>query len=202
MTLLPKIIAAITAGKPIIIFDDNPNREFEGDIVVAAEKITNEQVNFMAHVCGGLICVAASAKILDQLEIPPMLTNSNDPLKTNWAISVDHKHSGTGISAADRALTIRQLANQNSLPHDFIKPGHIFPLRAHTGGLDARRGHTESAVALMQFAGLSPVAAICEIMLENGKMLRLEDLEHFSQKYNILHCTISDIVAYQNKIIN
>ena len=193
---IEQIIADLAAGRMVIIFDDNPGRELEADLVMGASLITPEAVRFMAHLGGGIICVAMIGEQLDLLEIPPMTTTPTDPLGTGWTLSVDAKGTGTGISAIDRATTIKKLISTNSRPADFVRPGHVFPLRARAGGVLERPGHTESSLELVKLAGLLPAAVICEIMLPDGRMARQADTVEFAREHNLKMCHISEIIKY------
>lgn len=193
---ISQIITDLQTGKMIIIFDDNPGRELEADLVAAAELITPETIRFMAHLGGGIICMPMPAARLDELNIGPMTTEPTDPLGTGWAISVDAIGTGTGISAFDRTTTIKKLTNPNSQSQDFIRPGHIFPLRAKAGGVLERPGHTESSVELVKMAGLFPAAVICEIILPNGHMARHSDTIEFAREHNLNFCQISEIIEF------
>ncbi len=193
---ISQIINDLQEGKMVIIFDDNPGRELEADLVMAASLITPEAIRFMAHLGGGIICVAIPAARLDELEIPPMTDKPTDPLGTGWALSVDAVETGTGISAHDRTTTIQKLANPNSQPKDFIRPGHIFPLRAKAGGVLERPGHTESSVDLVKATKLFPAAVICEIMLSNGQMARYADTIAFAREHKLNFCQISEIIEF------
>lgn len=193
---ISQIINDLQAGKMVIIFDDNPGRELEADLVMAASLVTPEAIRFMAHLGGGIICMAMPASRLDELNIPPMTDKPTDPLGTGWALSVDAIGTGTGISAFDRAMTIKKLADPNSKPEDFIRPGHIFPLRAKAGGVLERPGHTESSVEIVTLAGLFPAAVICEIMLPNGEMARHADTIEFAHEHGLNFCQISEIVEF------
>ena len=192
---LPEITADLTAGKMVIIFDDNPGRELEADLVVNASLVTAETIQFMAHLGGGIICVAMSKARLNELEIPPMTDSPTDPLGTGWTLSVDGVGTGTGISAFDRVKTIRMLADPNSTALDFIRPGHVFPLCAKPGGVLERPGHTESSVELMKLANLPPAAVICEIMLPSGHMARETETIEFAHEHNLKFCLISEIIT-------
>lgn len=187
----------IRAGKMIIVVDDE-NRENEGDLLMAAEKVTAEAVNFMAKYGRGLICVPLTSERLESLEIPPMVYRPQDPMRTDFTVSVDAREgTTTGISAYDRALTIRLLADPKSTPKDFVQPGHIFPLRAKDGGVLRRPGHTEAAVDLARLAGLQPAGVICEIMNEDGTMARLPQLKIFARQHGLKLLTIADLVRYR-----
>ncbi|MFI0720297.1 bifunctional 3,4-dihydroxy-2-butanone-4-phosphate synthase/GTP cyclohydrolase II [Streptomyces sp. NPDC021224] len=194
-----RAIADIAAGRPIVVVDDE-NRENEGDLIVAAEKITPEIVAFMMTECRGLICVPLEAPDLDRLELPQMVDSNTESMRTAFTVSVDAgpEHGvTTGISAADRATTIRLLAESTSVPGDFVRPGHVFPLRARSGGVLTRPGHTEAGVDLARLAGLRPAAAIVEIAREDGTMARLPDLVPFARKHGLAIISIEDLIAYR-----
>ncbi|WP_031517616.1 bifunctional 3,4-dihydroxy-2-butanone-4-phosphate synthase/GTP cyclohydrolase II [Streptomyces sp. NRRL F-5123] len=194
-----RAIADIAAGRPVVVVDDE-NRENEGDLVVAAEKITPEIVAFMMTECRGLICVPLEASDLDRLELPQMVDSNTESMRTAFTVSVDAgpEHGvTTGISAADRAATIRLLAESTSVPGDFVRPGHVFPLRARSGGVLTRAGHTEAGVDLARLAGLRPAAAIVEIAREDGTMARLPDLVPFARKHGLAVISIEDLIAYR-----
>jgi len=194
-------IEDIRNGKFIIVVDDE-ERENEGDFIISAEKITPDAINFMAKYGRGLICIAMTPKRLDELNITPMVPWQNNTalLKTNFAISVDSKHNTTtGISAHDRAITIRWLISKDAKPDDFATPGHIFPIRAEEGGVLTRAGHTEAAVDLMRLAGLYPAGVLCEIMNEDGTMARLTDLEKLAKNFNLRIISIRDLIEFRYK---
>ncbi len=196
---IDEAIVEFRKGNFLVVVDDE-NRENEGDLICSAELITPEKVNFMITYAKGLLCVPMSAAMLDKLEIPLMTDKSNDKHNTKFTISVDAKEkTTTGISASERANTIKLLADQKSKPEDFVMPGHIFPLKAEAGGVLKRAGHTEAAVDLSVLSGLSPVGAICEIILENGEMARLKDLIPYAQKYNLKIITIEELIRYRRK---
>jgi len=191
-------IMAIRAGKPVIIMD-HPERENEGDLVMAAEHASPRWVNFMARFGRGLICAAAAPEVIDRLDIPRMVDGSAGGARheSPFTVSVEASRGiSTGISAADRSRTLATLADPASAPSDINVPGHIFPLRARSGGLRERRGHTEASVELIKLAGLNPVAAICEIMKPDGSMARRTDLELFSKQHGLVLISIDDIVRY------
>ncbi|MEU3776196.1 bifunctional 3,4-dihydroxy-2-butanone-4-phosphate synthase/GTP cyclohydrolase II [Streptomyces sp. NPDC032472] len=192
-------IRDIAAGRPVVVVDDE-DRENEGDLVVAAEKITPEIVAFMMSECRGLICAPMEGPELDRLELPQMVQHNTESMKTAFTVSVDASAAHgvtTGISAADRATTLRMLADGVSEPTDFVRPGHIFPLRAKSGGVLVRNGHTEAAVDLARLAGLRPVGAIVEIAGEDGVMLRLPELIPFARKHGLTIISIEDLIAYR-----
>ncbi|WP_405917632.1 bifunctional 3,4-dihydroxy-2-butanone-4-phosphate synthase/GTP cyclohydrolase II [Streptomyces sp. NBC_00728] len=192
-------IADIAAGRPIVVVDDE-DRENEGDLVVAAEMATPEIVAFMMSECRGLICAPMEGDELDRLRLPQMVDDNTESMKTAFTVSVDASAAHgvtTGISAADRAATLRLLADGTSGADDFVRPGHIFPLRARPGGVLARNGHTEAAVDLARLAGLRPAGAIVEIAGEDGRMLRLPELIPFARKHGLTIISIEDLVAYR-----
>lgn len=197
MTLssIPDILDDLRRGQMVIVLDDD-TRENEGDLVMAASLVTPEAIAFMAHHGGGLICVAMEGMQLDALDIPLLPKKGKSVLGTAWCMSVDSVDTGTGISAHERAQTIRALASADSVAHDFKQPGHIFPLRANVGGVRARAGHTEASVELVRLAGLPSTAVICEIMRPDGYMARLPDLLVFGEKNKVKVCLIKDLIAY------
>lgn len=196
---IEEAINRIREGKFIIVVDDE-DRENEGDLVIAAEKVTPESINFMAKYGRGLICVALPEERLDELMIEPMVRESEDRFKSAFAVSVDAKRGiTTGISAYDRAVTVKTLIDPKTKPSDLVKPGHIFPLRAKKGGVLKRAGHTEAAVDFTKLAGLTPGGTICEIMNDDGTMAHLPELIEFSSRFGIPIVTIKDLIAYRRK---
>ncbi|HSI46406.1 MAG TPA: 3,4-dihydroxy-2-butanone-4-phosphate synthase [Methylophilus sp.] len=192
-------IEAIANGEFVIVVDDT-DRENEGDLIIAAEKITTEQMAFLVRHSSGLVCVALGEERLDALELPQMVAQNADPFRTAFTVSVDYKYGTTsGISAADRALTLRSLANSNSQANEFHRPGHIFPLRARLGGVLERPGHTEAAYDLAKMAGLSPVGVLCEIVNDDGSMARRPDLLLFAKKHGLKIITIAEMIAYREQ---
>jgi 3,4-dihydroxy 2-butanone 4-phosphate synthase/GTP cyclohydrolase II len=191
-------IEDVRNGKIIIVVDDE-NRENEGDFLAAAEKATPEMINFMATHGRGLICAPLTEKRCKQLELGMMVQNNTDPMETGFTVSVDLRGKGvtTGISAADRALTIQALIQKETKPSDLARPGHIFPLRAKEGGVLRRTGHTEAAIDFARLAGLEPAGVIVEIMNENGTMARLPELLKVAKKFDIKIVSIEDLVAYR-----
>ncbi|MFI6643077.1 bifunctional 3,4-dihydroxy-2-butanone-4-phosphate synthase/GTP cyclohydrolase II [Streptomyces sp. NPDC050504] len=192
-------IRDIAAGRPVVVVDDE-DRENEGDLVVAAEMATPEIVAFMMSECRGLICAPMEGDELDRLELPQMVGENTESMKTAFTVSVDASAAhgvSTGISAADRATTLRLLAGGRAGPGDFVRPGHVFPLRAKPGGVLARNGHTEAAVDLARLAGLRPAGAIVEIAGEDGAMLRLPELVPFARKHGLTIISIEDLIAYR-----
>jgi 3,4-dihydroxy 2-butanone 4-phosphate synthase/GTP cyclohydrolase II len=194
-----EVLEDVRDGRPLIVVDDE-NRENEGDIVVASEKITPEIINFMAKEARGLICVALLPERIKELQLPPMVEENTALHKTDFTVSVDAAYGvTTGISAYDRAFTIKLLIDKNSKPSDFAKPGHVFPIKAKEGGVLVRAGHTEAGVDLARIAGLYPSSVICEIMKEDGTMARLPDLIEFAKKHNLKIITIKDLIEYRRK---
>jgi 3,4-dihydroxy 2-butanone 4-phosphate synthase / GTP cyclohydrolase II len=196
-----RAVAEIALGRPVVVVDDE-HRENEGDLIVAAERITPEIVAFMMSECRGLICTPMDAADLDRLELPQMVEKNGEAMGTAFTVSVDAaaQHGvTTGISAADRATTIRLLAEAQTTPSDFVRPGHAFPLRAKPGGVLERAGHTEAGVDLARLAGLRPAAAIVEIAGEDGEMLRLPELLPFARKHGLVIISIRDLIAYRSE---
>jgi len=192
-------IKAVRSGKIIIIVDDE-DRENEGDLMVAAEMITPDIINFMAKHGRGLICLPLAEQRLKELDLPLMVADNTAPFQTAFTVSIDAKKGvTTGISAHDRAATVLAAIDPKTLPGDLTKPGHIFPLQAKTGGVLKRSGQTEAAVDLARLAGMKPAGVICEIMNEDGTMARLPQLEAFSQTFDIPIVTIADIIQYRMK---
>ena len=191
-------IQAVKKGKMMIIVDDE-DRENEGDIMCVAEKVTPENINFMAKHARGLICTPVEKAISTRLNFHPMVNNA-DPDACNFAVSVDaRKNVDTGISPQDRFETIKQILDDNSKPEDFMRPGHVFPLRAKEGGVLVRCGHTEASVDLAKLAGYKGAAVICEIIKDDGKMARVPDLLKFSKEHDFKIITIKDLVAYRRQ---
>jgi 3,4-dihydroxy 2-butanone 4-phosphate synthase/GTP cyclohydrolase II len=190
-------IAAIRDGRMIIVVDDE-DRENEGDLTIAAEKVTPDVVNFMAKHGRGLICMPMTDQRLDELEIPLMVDKNTAPLNTAFCVSIEAKHQvSTGISAGDRAATVLAAINAKTKPSDLSRPGHMFPLRARAGGVLVRAGQTEAAVDLSRIAGLYPAGVICEIMNEDGTMARVPELTKFARKHHLLMVTIADLIQYR-----
>ena len=189
-------IEAISRGEMVIVVDDE-DRENEGDIIAASDSITPQQIAFMMNHARGLICVAIPGERLDALDIPLMVSRNTESLKTAFTVSVDYiPGTTTGISAADRAKTVRALVSEESRPEDFARPGHIFPLRANPQGVLGRTGHTEAAVDLCRLAGKYPSGTICEVANDDGTMARLPQLKVFAERHGLLVVTIKDLVSY------
>ncbi len=196
---IPEIVADIRKGKMVIVVDD-PGRENEGDLLCAAEKVTPEMINFMARYGRGLICMPVTGSRLDELEIGPMVARSKEAREASFTVSIDYIHgTTTGISAYDRAKTIRSVIDPAARAEDFSRPGHIFPLRYVEGGVLVRSGHTEAAVDLARMAGLRPAGVICEIMKEDGTMARVPELKKLARRFKLKMVTIADLIEYRRK---
>ena len=199
LSSITETVEDIKAGKFVIIVDDE-NRENEGDLAFAAEKVTTEAINFMTQRARGLICLPITGKRLDELRIPLMVGENKARFSTAFTVSVEAKHEvTTGISAADRAQTIKAIIDPATRPEDLVLPGHMFPLRAREGGALVRAGHTEAIVDLTKLAGLYPAGVICEILNEDGSMARLPQLEVMSEQYGIKIVTIADLITYRRR---
>jgi len=199
LSSIAEAIKDIKAGRFVIIVDDK-DRENEGDLALAAEKVTPEAINFMTKYARGLICLPIIGKRLDELGIPLMVGENTSKFSTAFTVSVEAKHRvSTGISASDRAETIKAVIDPVTKPEDLVRPGHMFPLRAREGGVLVRVGHTEAIVDLAKMAGLYPAGVICEIMNEDGSMARLPELEVISEKYGIKIVLVADLIAYRRR---
>jgi len=190
-------VDAIRAGKMIVVVDDE-DRENEGDLTIAADKVTPEAINFMARWGRGLICLSMTPERLDELEIPLMVSQNSSRFDTAFCVSIEAKgRTSTGISASDRALTVLAAIDPATRPSDLARPGHMFPLRSRTGGVMVRAGQTEAAVDLARIAGLYPSGVICEVMNEDGTMARVAELAKFTKKHGLLMITIADLIKYR-----
>ena len=190
-------IEDIRAGKMVIVIDEE-DRENEGDLTMAAEKITPEAVNFMATHGRGLICLPMTGSRLDELQIPSMVSNNESTLGTAFCVSIEARRNvSTGISASDRAVTILTAIDSATRPNDLVRPGHVFPLRARNGGVLERAGQTEAAVDLARLAGLKPAGVICEIMNEDGSMARMKELERFAGKHDLRLISVVDLIKFR-----
>jgi len=197
LSSVPEAIEDIRQGKFVIVVDDE-DRENEGDLVIAAEHVTPEAINFMARYGRGLICMPIIGKRLDELQIPMMVQHNTSGFGTAFTVSVEAKHKvTTGISAYDRAATVKAILDPSTRPEDLARPGHMFPLRAAEGGVLKRAGQTEAAVDLARLAGLYPAGVICEIMNEDGTMARRPDLELFSQRHGIRIISVAQLIDYR-----
>jgi 3,4-dihydroxy 2-butanone 4-phosphate synthase / GTP cyclohydrolase II len=196
---IEEAIADIAAGRFVIVVDDE-DRENEGDLTIAAEKVTPEAINFMARHGRGLICMPMTAERLNELRIPLMVQKNTSPYNTAFCVSIEAREEvTTGISAADRARTVHVAIDPDTRPSDLTRPGHMFPLRAHDGGVLKRAGQTEAAVDLARLSGLYPAGVICEIMNEDGTMARQSELAEFARRHRIRMVTIADLISYRMK---
>jgi 3,4-dihydroxy 2-butanone 4-phosphate synthase/GTP cyclohydrolase II len=192
-----KAIDEMRAGRMIILVDDE-DRENEGDLCMAAEKVTPEAINFMARHGRGLICLTLNEERIQRLQLPMMVTDNRAPMGTAFTVSVEARHGvSTGISAADRAVTIKTAVGRDARPEDLVSPGHVFPLKARRGGVLVRTGQTEGSVDLARLAGLEPAGVICEIMRDDGQMARMPDLEKFAEEHGLVILSIADLIDYR-----
>ncbi|PYT15336.1 MAG: bifunctional 3,4-dihydroxy-2-butanone-4-phosphate synthase/GTP cyclohydrolase II [Acidobacteria bacterium] len=190
-------ILDVARGRFVIVVDDE-DRENEGDLTIAAEKVNPEAINFMARYGRGLICMPMTEERLEELEVPLMVKDNTSPYNTAFCVSIEARRNvSTGISAADRAHTVKVAIDPRTRPRDLTRPGHMFPLRAHKGGVLKRAGQTEAAVDLARMAGLYPAGVICEIMNDDGTMARLPDLMQFSRRHGVRMITVADLIAYR-----
>lgn len=200
MDTVEDLIAEVAQGHMVILVDDE-TRENEGDLIMAAAHVTSQDVNFMARFGRGLVCMPMAAALIDRLELPLMVENNRSSQKTAFTVSIGARQGiTTGISAADRAHTIATAAAAGAVPSDIVSPGHVFPLRAHDGGVLGRQGHTEAAVDLVRMAGLSPAAVICEIMNDDGSMARLPELLEFAKMHGLKIGSIAALVAHRQNL--
>ena len=181
----------------MVIVVDDEDRENEGDLTMAAEWVTPEAVNFMLRFARGLVCMPCDSERLDELEIGPMVPPERATTDTAFCVSIDHHGAGSGIGAADRAMTIRHVLDSRTRPGDFLRPGHVFPLRSRAGGVLERRGHTEASVELTRIAGLPPVAVICEVLHDDGSPARLPYLDIFAQEHRIAMISVGQVVEHR-----
>lgn len=196
---IPELVADIAAGRMVVLVDDE-NRENEGDVIIAADKITPDAINFMARFCRGLICLTLSPERCDFLGLQPMVSRNGTKHGTAFTVSIEAATGiDTGISAADRARTVQVAVAADTQPSDLVQPGHVFPLRAAAGGVLMRAGHTEAGCDLAQMAGLQPASVICEIMKDDGTMARLPDLVEFAKQHGIKLGSIADLIRYRSQ---
>lgn len=192
---------AFARGEMVVVMDD-ANRENEGDLIMAAEKVTPEAIAFMIRYTSGLLCVPLTRERLDALEIPLMVATNSEAMRTAFTVSVDAKHgTTTGISAHDRTATIRALVAHTSQPDDFARPGHVFPLRYHDGGVLVRPGHTEAAIDLACLSGLTPAGVLAEVTNDDGSMAREPELERFANEHRLELIRIADLIAYRRQLL-
>ena len=198
MTLasIDEALRRIRRGEMVLVVDDE-DRENEGDLTMAAEWVSPDAINFMLRWARGLVCMPCAPERLDALGIHPMLAPGTATCDTAFSVTIDHVQAGSGIGAADRARTIREVLNRESVASDFIRPGHVFPLRARAGGVAERRGHTEAAVDLARLAGLAPVAVICEVLHDDGSPARLPYLQLFAQEHRIAMISVEQVAQYR-----
>lgn len=195
---IPDALVAIQNGEIIIVVDE-PDRENEGDLVMAAEKVTAESINFMATYGRGLICLPTCSERLAALELQPMVVDNTAQMQTAFTVTIDAKEVSTGISAQERAYTIRKFVDETAVPSDFVRPGHIFPLEAKPGGVLRRAGHTEATVDLARLAGLYPAGVLCEVLNDDGSMARVPELMQFAERHHLKIITIADLIAYRRR---
>ena len=195
---IPEALEALRAGQVILVTDD-PDRENEGDFICAAQHATPENVNLMASRGLGLICMPMAGELCDRLELPAMVSRNTDNHETAFTVSIDHADTSTGISAFDRSLTAMKCVDPQARPEDFRRPGHMFPLRAREGGVLERSGHTEATVDLCRLAGLSPCGLCCEIMADDGRMMRTPELKRLAQELGLIFITIADLQAWRRR---
>lgn len=195
---IPDALVAIQNGEIIIVVDE-PDRENEGDLVMAAEKVTAESINFMATYGRGLICLPTCSERLAELQLQPMVVDNTAQMQTAFTVTIDAKEVSTGISAQERAYTIRKFVDDTAVPADFVRPGHIFPLEAKPGGVLRRAGHTEATVDLARLAGLYPAGVLCEVLDDDGSMARVPELMQFAEKHRLKIITIADLIAYRRR---
>ena len=199
LTTIDDALRRIRRGEMVLVVDDE-DRENEGDLTMAASWVTPEAVNFMLRWARGLVCMPCCGERLDALGIAPMVAPHQATADTAFCITIDHVRAGSGIGAADRALTISSVLDESATYGDFVRPGHVFPLRAREGGVLERRGHTEAAVDLARLAGLPPVAVICEVLHDDGSPARLPYLELFAQEHRIVMVSVDQVVSYRNEL--
>jgi 3,4-dihydroxy-2-butanone 4-phosphate synthase len=197
LTTIDDALRRIRRGEMVLVVDDE-DRENEGDLTIAAEWVTPEAINFMLRWARGLVCMPCDSARLDELEIQSMVAPGSEGCDTAFTVSIDHRNAGSGIGAADRALTISKILDAEARPEHFVRPGHVFPLRAREGGVLERRGHTEAAVDLARLAGLAPVSVICEVLHDDGSPARLAYLELFAQEHRIAMISVDQLAEYRS----
>lgn len=199
---MEKILSELRAGRPIILVDDE-NRENEGDLILAAEKVTHEWMNFMIRHGSGIVCLTLTEQQADLLDLPLMIPDKklHSRFAPAFTISIEARDGvTTGVSAADRTKTIQVAIREDAKPHDLCRPGHMFPIRARDGGVLTRAGHTEGSVDLARLAGLKPAAVLCELMNPDGSMARLPDIQKFATRHQLLVASIADIVKFRKSL--
>jgi 3,4-dihydroxy 2-butanone 4-phosphate synthase/GTP cyclohydrolase II len=196
LATIDEALRRIRRGEMVLVVDDE-DRENEGDLTMAASWVTPEAINFMLRWARGLVCMPCDSSRLEDLDIQPMLPAGRATCDTAFCVSIDHSTAGSGIGVADRAITIRKVLDPATRPGDFVRPGHVFPLRARSGGVLERRGHTEAAVDLARLAGLPPVAVICEVLQEDGSPARLSFLQLFAQEHRVAMISVDQIAEHR-----
>ena len=199
LATIDEALKRIRRGEMVLVVDDE-DRENEGDLTMAASWVTPESVNFMLRWARGLVCLPCDATRLDELDIGPMVPPEHAGCDTAFSVSIDHRSAGSGIGAADRAVTIRKLLDPMSEPAEFVRPGHVFPLRARPGGVLERRGHTEAAVDLARLAGLPPAAVICEVLHEDGSPARLPYLTQFADDHRVAMISVDQVAKHRARV--
>jgi len=199
---LTRALAALRAGRPVILMDDF-DRENEADLIVAAEKVDVATMALLIRECSGIVCLCLSDIRLRQLQLPPMVAHNESRYGTAFTVSIEARHGiSTGVSAADRVATVRAAIADNAQPSDLVSPGHVFPLRAEPGGVLQRRGHTEGAVDLAVLAGLKPAAVLCELMNQDGSMMRGDDIARFALQHDLTTLTIAELTAWRTQKVS
>jgi len=199
LATIDEALRRIRRGEMVLVVDDE-DRENEGDLTMAASWVTPEAVNFMLRWARGLVCMPSDPRRLDDLEIEPMVAPDRAGCDTAFSVSIDHHTAGSGIGAADRAITIRKVLDPTTAPQEFVRPGHVFPLRSRPGGVLERRGHTEAAVDLARLAGLPPVAVICEVLADDGSPARFSYLELFAMEHRVAMISVDQLVEHRAQI--
>ena len=199
LATIDEALKRIRRGEMVLVVDDE-DRENEGDLTMAASWVTPEAINFMLRWARGLVCMPCDAGRLDALDIGPMVPPEHAGCDTAFSVSIDHRSAGSGIGAADRATTIRKILDPVVAPTEFVRPGHVFPLRARAGGVLERRGHTEAAVDLARLAGLPPVAVICEVLQEDGSPARLPYLETFAREHRVEMISVHQVADHRRHV--
>jgi 3,4-dihydroxy 2-butanone 4-phosphate synthase/GTP cyclohydrolase II len=199
LSSIEEAVRRIRRGEMVLVVDDE-DRENEGDLTMAATWVTPDAVNFMLRWARGLVCMPCAPERLDELAIGAMVPPGTSDCDTAFTVSIDHRAAGSGIGAGDRAHTIRSVLDPAARPDDFVRPGHVFPLRARDGGVLERRGHTEAAVDLARLAGLPPVAVICEVLHDDGSPARLPYLELFAAEHRVAMVTVEQVVAHRSRL--
>jgi 3,4-dihydroxy 2-butanone 4-phosphate synthase / GTP cyclohydrolase II len=199
LATIDEAVRRIRRGEMVLVVDDE-DRENEGDLTMAASWVTPEAINFMLRWARGLVCMPCDARRLEELDIEPMLPAGRATCDTAFCVSIDHASAGSGIGVGDRAVTIRKVLDPTTLAGDFVRPGHVFPLRARAGGVLERRGHTEAAVDLARLAGLPPVAVICEVLEDDGSPARLSFLELFAHEHRVAMISVDQIAEHRHDL--